>query len=141
MAMQDSHFQTLSAHLLLPVSVILSVMSESQSRRHHGLSEIVHSIRDQVCLPAASTQTVQARRHQDTPPNRQDRTRGSTLHLSDTCVCPSPCHRVTEVVQSEGLDLQLHLSSFIQEGIPHSQEDVADQAVHKGHQKPVEGDE
>lgn len=40
-----------------------------------------------------------------------------------------------------GLDSGFHLSSFIQEGIPHSQEDVADQAVHKGHQKPVEGDE
>lgn len=34
-----------------------------------------------------------------------------------------------------------HLWSFIKERIPYFKEDVTDNAVHKYHQKPVEGDE
>lgn len=135
--MQDSHFPILSAHLLLPVSVTLLAMSESQSRRYDGLSETVHSIREQVRLPAASTQEASR------DPTKQA---GWDKRLNPTSLTHVHVHQPVIMSQrwcrqEEGLDLELHLSSLVQEGIPHSQEDVADQAVHKGHQKPVEGDE
>lgn len=94
-----------------------SQLSGSQSRRHHGLSESCFIVRlpakkcqgycaqyQGLGLPTSSkyTDNIGAGRHQGTPRNRQGRTRSTIPHLFDTCVCPSPCHHVTEMMQMGG---------------------------------------